>query len=147
MKRLIHRCAAITATLTIACFFLSSLTAELMGSPEQVAQVKHLIVFPGLFILIPAMALTGATGFAMGHSGKRIDQKKKRMRIAGINGVLVLLPAALYLNHLASAGLFNQTFYLIQALELMAGAINLSLMAMNIRDGLRMSSRPSSVLQ
>ena len=77
----------------------------------------------------------------MARSGGLINQKKKRMLIAGLNGVLILLPAAIYLNQLASQGIFNQTFYMIQVLELLAGAINLSLMGLNIRDGLRMSSR------
>jgi hypothetical protein len=32
-------------------------------------------------------------------------------------------------------------FYGVQALELLAGAVNLSLIAMNMRDGLRLSGR------
>jgi len=42
---------------------------------------------------------------------------------------------------LAAAGEFNTAFYAVQALELVAGAANLTLMGMNIRDGLTLSGR------
>jgi hypothetical protein len=45
----------------------------------------------------------------------------------------------------AAAGAFDTSFYLLQAIELLAGAVNLSLMALNIRDGLRMSGRLRAV--
>jgi hypothetical protein len=32
-------------------------------------------------------------------------------------------------------------FYLVQGLELLAGAVNLALMGLNMRDGLKMSGR------
>lgn len=67
-----------------------------------------------------------------------IGRKKKRMPIIALNGLLILLPCAIYLNVLASQGLFNQLFYLIQGVELIAGSINLTLMALNIRDVLNM---------
>lgn len=64
-----------------------------------------------------------------------IGKKKKRMSFIGANGLLVLLPAAVVLNQWSAAGSFDITFYLLQALELIAGAANLTLMALNIRDG------------
>jgi hypothetical protein len=45
------------------------------------------------------------------------------------------------LNHWAATGSFNTPFYLVQAIELIAGPINLILMSLNIRDGLRMAGR------
>lgn len=57
------------------------------------------------------------------------------------NGVLVLIPCAIFLDRWASVGVFDASFYLVQAIELIAGAVNLTLMAMNIRDGLRLSGR------
>jgi hypothetical protein len=56
------------------------------------------------------------------------------------NGMLVLMPAAIFLDLWASAGLFDSRFYLLQGAELIAGAIYRSLM-MNMRDGLRMTGR------
>ncbi len=45
------------------------------------------------------------------------------------------------LNRWALAGSFDTTFYAVQALELLAGATNLTLMGLNVRDGLRMTGR------
>lgn len=143
MKQIVHRTASIVATLCIATFFASSVLVELFGSLELVTTVKSLIVKPGLFILVPAIALTGATGFSLSSNrrGKLVDKKKARMPFIALNGMLVLLPAAIYLNMLAAAGEFGSTFYLIQGIELIAGATNLSLMSLNIRDGLKLSGR------
>ena len=52
-----------------------------------------------------------------------------------------VIPCAVFLNRWASAGTFDSTFYLVQGLELLAGAVNLTLMGLNIRDGLKMSGR------
>ena len=141
MKQVVHRIAAITATLCIAAFFSSTVLVELIGSPGSIASVKSLIVFPGLFILIPAIAMTAGTGFSLANrrTGRLVASKKKRMPLIGANGLLVLLPSAIYLDHLAATGSFGTPFFVVQGLELVAGATNLTLMSLNIRDGLRLS--------
>lgn len=48
MIKIVHRIAAITATLCIAIFFTSSVFVELFGSHESIAMIKRLIVLPGL---------------------------------------------------------------------------------------------------
>ncbi|MCP4407076.1 MAG: hypothetical protein GY807_04820 [Gammaproteobacteria bacterium] len=146
MKTFIHPLGGVIATLCIATFFTSTVVVELIGSHDAIATVKGLIVMPGLFILIPAIAATGGTGFALGkgRKGRLSEAKKKRMPIIGANGVLVLLPAAIFLDQWASAGAFDTKFYLVQGLELIAGAVNLTLMGMNIRDGLKMTGRMRS---
>ena len=63
------------------------------------------------------------------------------MPFIAANGVLILIPCALYLAALASRGEFGGGFYAVQALELAAGAVNLTLMSLNIRDGVRLSGR------
>ncbi|MGI9318347.1 MAG: hypothetical protein ACR2QW_13545 [bacterium] len=143
MKKNIHFTAGLLATLVIATFFTSTIIVELFGSSSAVTTVKSLIVMPGLFILIPAIAATGGTGFALSKSreGRLVLAKKNRMPFIGANGVLVLIPCAIFLDRWASAGSFDTTFYLVQGIELVAGAVNLTLMGMNIRDGLRMSGR------
>lgn len=143
MKQIIHRAAAIIATLCIAVFFSSTLMVELLGSQNSIVMVKSLIVFPGLFILVPAIAITGGTGFlsAKGRKGGLVDSKKKRMPFIGANGLLILLPSAIYLDRLAATGSFETTFYIVQGLELVAGAANLVLMSLNARDGLKLSGR------
>lgn len=143
----IHPFAAVVAMLCIATFFTSTILVELFGSYEAIATVKHLIVIPGLFILIPAIAATGGTGFALskGRKGQLIGNKRRRMPLIAANGLLVLLPAAIFLDQWAGTGSFDTKFYIVQGLELLAGAINLSLMGLNMRGGLIMSGRSRSV--
>jgi len=143
MLRKIHLLAALLATLTIAVFFTATLLVELFGSHAAIAGVKHLIVYPGLFILVPALAATGGTGFALSKTrqGRLVKAKMKRMPFIAANGLLVLLPAAILLNMWASQGAFDSRFYLVQAVELLAGATNLLLMGLNMRDGLKLTGR------
>jgi len=140
---ILHRLAAPIAILCIATFFSTTIFVELFGTAESIATLKSLIVWPGLFILVPSIALTGASGFvfAKARSRKLIQQKKKRMPFIGVNGILVLIPCAVFLDLWASAGAFDSRFYVVQAIELLAGTINLMLMGLNMRDGLRMSGR------
>ena len=147
MPKKIHLIAAVIATLTIAIFFTSTILVELFGSHEAIASLKSLIVMPGLFVLIPAIAATGGSGFALSKvsKGRLVETKMKRMPFIAANGLLVLLPAAIFLDQWASAGSFDTKFYVVQAVELLAGAINLTLMGLNMRDGLRVSGRFRSV--
>lgn len=143
MAQRIHFLAGLLATLTIASFFSATLLSELFGSPGTISNVKALILIPGLFILIPAIVATGASGFFLSKSrqGRLVAVKKKRMPFIAATGLLILVPCAIFLNQWAAAGIFDTTFYLVQGLELLAGATNLRLMGLNIRDGLRMSGR------
>lgn len=142
MKRKAHFLAGLLAILTIATFFLSTILVELFGSHEAVATIKSLIVVPGLFVLVPAIMATGGSGFALAKNrqGRIVDTKKKRMPFIAANGLLILVPSAILLNHWASAGVFDTTFYLVQGVELLAGAVNLTLMSLNFRDGLKIRS-------
>jgi hypothetical protein len=143
MRQRIHFFAGFLATLTIASFFSATLFSELLGSPGTVSAVKAWIVMPGLFILIPAIVATGASGFFLSKSrqGRLIAAKKKRMPFIAANGLLILVPCAIFLNRWAAVGTFDTTFYLVQGLELLGGVTNLGLMGLNIRDGLKMSGR------
>lgn len=138
-----HRIAAILATLVMAAFFASTVLVEMFGSAQAVASVKAWIVTPGLWILIPAMAVTGGSGFFLSRTrqGRLPQVKGKRMRWIAANGVLVLVPCAILLDRWAAAGAIDATFYVVQTMELMAGAVNLCLMGLNVRDGLRLAGR------
>jgi hypothetical protein len=146
--RRVHGFVAIVATLCIASFFCATLFTEAFGSQAAVARLKSLIVMPGLFILVPAIAITGGSGFFLSRSrrGRLVDTKKKRMPFIAANGLLVLVPCAIVLDRWAATGSLGTAFYAIQALELAAGATNLVLMGMNMRDGLRMSGRLRAAL-
>lgn len=143
MKSKIHLLAAIVATLCIATFFFATILVELFGSEKSISIVKNLIVMPGLLVLIPAMMITGGTGFACANKrrGNLIDKKKKRMPFIVVNGLLVLIPCAIFLSNWSAAGEFDEKFYIVQGIELLAGAINLILMSKNIRDGLRLAGK------
>ena len=143
MPKRAHLFAGILATACIATFFFSTIIAEAFGSHSSVANLKSLIVTPGLWILVPSIAITGGSGFflAKARKGRIADSKKKRMPIIAANGVLVLVPCAIVLNRWAASGSFDANFYIVQAIELLAGASNLTLMGLNIRDGLRLGGR------
>jgi hypothetical protein len=138
----LHPIAGIAGFLTILLFWTATVASELFGTVEAVVAVKRAIPW-GFTLLIPSLALAGASGFRMagGASAPLIVRKKRRMPIIAGNGILVLVPAALYLSALASRGDFGTAFYAVQAVELMAGALNITLMGLNVRDGLRLTGR------
>lgn len=142
MKTKIHAFAGGIGFVMILLFWTSTFTSELFASHETVATVKALIL-RGMFILIPAMAIAGGSGLAMGRKRKDAltKAKKSRMPVIALNGLLILVPAAWFLASKAAAGEFDSTFYTVQVIELIAGAANLTMMGLNIRDGLRMTSK------
>jgi len=144
MLRRIHPGAGIIAFLTILTFWSSTVVAELFGSVETITFVKQAIPW-GFLMLVPALAITGASGFWLAGTSSEptIVRKKRRMPFIAGNGLLILIPVALYLARLASRGEFDSLFYGVQAVELVAGAVNLTLMSLNIRDGLRLTGRLS----
>ena len=142
MKSKIHAIAGAIGFLTIATFWTTTLFSELFGDEASIASVKHFILW-GMLVLIPAMAAAGGSGFSLsgGRQGRLINTKKKRMPIIGANGLLILIPCAFFLAAKANGGEFDTTFYVVQGLELIAGVANLTLMGLNIRDGLRLTGR------
>jgi len=63
------------------------------------------------------------------------------MKIVAANGLLVLLPSAFVLASWANAGRFDGLFYALQGMELLAGGVNLTLLILNMRDGLKLTGR------
>jgi hypothetical protein len=60
------------------------------------------------------------------------------MPFIAANGILVLIPAALILSQKAAHAEFDGLFYVVQGLELVAGAANITLLGLNMRDGMKM---------
>ena len=83
---------------------------------------------------------TGFSGFRLGGRWKHpvVTAKRRRMPVIALNGLLVLVPCAFVLRHFAIDGALGTTFYAVQALELCAGALNIALISLNFRDGLRL---------
>lgn len=142
MKTIVHPVAGVLALLCIVSFWLSTALTELFGSTEAIQAVKTAIPW-GFLVLVPALAATGGSGFALsqGRRGGLVGTKIRRMPWIAANGVLVLIPAALFLAHKARAAEFDAVFYAVQVVELVAGAVNIALLGLNMRDGLRMKGR------
>ncbi|MHC4055303.1 hypothetical protein [Bradyrhizobium sp. 25ACV] len=142
MTRIIHPVAGAVALTTIATFWLSTALTELFASHASIATVKMAIPW-GFLLLVPALAVTGGSGFflAKGRRGGVIGAKIKRMPFIAGNGILLLIPSALFLAFKAKAAEFDTTFYAVQPLELLAGAMNIALLGLNMRDGFKMKGR------
>ncbi len=142
MIKSIHPVAGALAILTIATFWLSTALTELFASEATVTAVKMAIPW-GFLLLVPAIMATGGSGIALakGRRGGVIGAKVKRMPLIAANGILVLIPAALFLASKAGAAEFDTSFYVVQAIELTAGAANITMLGLNMRDGLKMKGR------
>jgi hypothetical protein len=143
MKKTVHAIAGTLALVIVTTFWIGTLISELLLDIPQVVAVKTAIVWPGLPLMVLAMAATGGSGFALGRGrqGRLLDAKQRRMRILGANGLLVMVPCALFLRAQAIDGQFDTAFYAVQVLELATGALQWTLLAANLRDGLRLSGR------
>ena len=143
MKTWIHAAAGAIALITVSVFWLSTAAVELFGDAAAVTTVKN-CVLAGTAVLIPAMIVVGASGFSLGKGWKSpvVARKKQRMRIIAANGLLVLVPSAFLLSGLADAGRFDNLFTIVQAIELVAGAVNITLLSLNMRDGLSLRRKP-----
>ncbi|MBQ4811387.1 hypothetical protein J8M20_08565 [Pseudoalteromonas luteoviolacea] len=133
----VHAVSATLALLLISTFFVSTSISEVVGDYDDIKTVKT-IIFYLIWVVIPLMGVAGITGnkLAPKAHGGIIGRKKRRMPFVAANGVLVLVPCAIYLKTLAVTGSFDSTFYIVQCVELIAGFLNITLMSLNMRDGL-----------
>jgi len=140
MPRIIHPVAGIIAILTISTFWLSTAISELFLSESAVVAVKTAIPW-GFLLLVPALAATGGSGFFLSRGQREglVGTKLKRMPFIAANGLLILIPAALFLASKARAGEFDTVFYVMQAAELIAGATNITLLGFSMRDGMKLT--------
>lgn len=148
MKAKVHAAAGAAALLVVGSFWLATVATEFSGNLETIAAVKA-GVLAGMAVLIPLMIVAGASGFslAQGWKSPTVLRKKRRMRIVAANGMLVLLPSAYVLAGWAEEGRFDAAFLALQALELAAGALNIALLSLNMRDGLALRRKPSRVVR
>jgi len=149
MKRKLHPVAGVLTILIIGAFWVLTLGSELFGTEDNIRTVKVLIPW-GFLVLIPSLALAGGTGFVLGRgrTEQLITRKSKRMLFIAANGFVIMMPAALFLAYKADVYAFDATFYAVQVLELVMGALNIALLSLNLLDGLRLTGRrPYTVLQ
>ena len=140
--RRVHLAASTGALLIVVSFLGATIAVETVGAEPDVAAVKHWIA-RALVVFVPVVAVAGITGrWLAGRSrGPVVSRKFRRMQLIAGTGILVLLPSALTLDHLAGEGRFDAAFAVVQTLELLAGASNVTLLALNFRDGMRMRAQ------
>lgn len=136
-----HITATVIAVITIGSFFSFSLIAEIIGENLFIKQVKTGILYslPILLIVMPVLGISGKK-LAGNSTNPMILKKMKRMKIIAING-LVLISLAIYLYYHAIYKTIDTTFLFIQLAELLIGALNLAMITMNIKTGLKLSER------
>lgn len=142
MLKRFHAAAGALAFATILTFWTTTIWAEALGTVDQLIAVKQAIV-RGLWILVPSLAAAGISGRLLTRNPRLplIGAKMRRMQIAAGLGIGILIPAAILLARWSAAGNFGTGFIAVQTLELAAGATNITLLALNVRDGLRLSGR------
>lgn len=140
--RLLHRFAGAVALAILLVFQASTIVAETSLSHASVILVKDMIVL-GLIPRILCMATAGITGNLIARKplAGLPRTKANRMKIVAVNGLVILIPAALWLDRAANANAFGTSFYAVQAVEIVAGLLNATLLVLNMRDGLTMTRK------
>lgn len=139
MIRYLHIIASVLAYTMMGTFWIATVLAELFMSDELIAVTKHDISV-ALLVFVPLILITGLTGFKMGRTSNNpvVTRKKRRMPWIAGNGLLILVPSAYFLSSRAQAGQFDSYFYTVQFIELIAGAVNIYLISLNLADGVRL---------
>jgi hypothetical protein len=138
----LHGVSGAAALGLVACFWSLALWCELGASAATVVVLRQGILY-ALPLLVLALATAGASGARLAGRvpGPAARAKLRRMRLAAVNGLLVLIPAAVFLGLRARAGDLSGPFATVQAAELCAGAVNMVLLGRNLAAGLAMRAR------
>lgn len=141
MKSRVHAIAGTIAITLISLFMVSTILSELLGETGTVQLVKTTILY-ALAILIPSVMIAGGSGRSLGSGRTAPVLTSKKRRTAGVAaiGLLVLVPCAVVLQRLAAAEDFGFLFGIVQAVELVGGAVNLTLLVLNARAGRALSA-------
>ena len=128
MIKKLHPVAGIIAFLTILGFWLSTIAVELRGDHAEIAAVKLGILW-GLLLLVPAIALAGASGFRLGGQSRNptIVIKRKRMPLIAFNGIAILVPCAVLSAAACQRRAVRSDFYGGASARTGGGAVNLAL--------------------
>ncbi|MDO6500749.1 hypothetical protein [Photobacterium sanguinicancri] len=141
--KIVHRLAGIIALLMITTFFTSSVVTDLFGSYATITLVKQTIL-QWVAVLVLSMMVVGISGKKLYPAEPKgvLAVKAMRLKIAAFNGVVILIPAAYFLAAWSAEGLFDARYWLLQVVELLAGATNATMIGLNIRDGVRLGKKP-----
>jgi len=137
----LHLAAAAGAIAVITTFLVASAVTELAGDAGDIRVLRRGILL-GLPLLIGFLITAALTGRRLAGRSRSavVRRKRRRLQAAAAAGLLVLVPCALILDHLASAPT-GPVVAALEIAELSFGALNLSLLTLNFRDGRRMTRR------
>jgi hypothetical protein len=140
-----HLAAAVGAITFITTFLLSSTVTELIGNAADVNTLRQWIVF-GLPLLVGCLAAAALTGRRLARKSRAavIRRKLRRMQIVAAAGSVVLIPCALILDGLTAGASNGGVVSALEITEILAGALNLTLLVLNFRDGRGLTRRPRS---
>ena len=132
----IHLTAAAGAVTLITTFLISSAVTELAGNAADVHSLRQRIVY-GLPLLIGCLAAAALTGRRLARKSRAavIRRKQRRMQVVAALGIIVLAPCALILDALTAGAVVTG----LVITEMLVGALNLTLLLLNVRDGRRLS--------
>jgi hypothetical protein len=135
-----HLAAAVGALALIMTFLILTTVTELIGTAGDVHIVRQWIVF-GLPVLIGCLATAALSGRRLARNSRAavIRRKQRRMQIVALAGILVLVPCALILDDLTASASAGGVVTALEITEILAGALNLTLLALNFRDGRRLT--------
>jgi hypothetical protein len=135
-----HLAAAVGALALITTFLVVTTVTELIGTAGDVHIVRQWIVF-GLPVLIGCLATAALSGSRLARNSRAavIRRKQRRMQIVAAAGILVLVPCALILDDLTASASAGGVVTALEIAEILAGALNLTLLALNFRDGRRLT--------
>jgi hypothetical protein len=139
MKKRAHKISSMFGFILILSFQISTVVSEALGDHDMIATVKRLILY-GICVLIPVMLIAAISGRSLAGGAKHplILKKMQRMKMIGFNAVMILIPSAVVLYLLSNAGYWGNWFVTVQVLEIISGITNVSLMGLNIRDGIKL---------
>lgn len=139
---LVHGLSGAAALGIVLCYWSMALYAEVLASADTVILLRQVILYV-LPLLVLCLATAGASGAKLAGRSQapQIRAKSTRMRLAALNGLLVLIPAAVFLGLRARTGDLSGPFAAVQILELCAGALNIVLLGLNMRAGLALKAR------
>ena len=138
----IHLAASLAALAIVSSFLVCSASVEAFGDEGDIRGAKAWILRV-LVLLIPIVAAAGVSGRRLaGRSRAAVVRRKlRRMKAIGATGMLVLVPCAITLERLAAQNDFGLAFATVQAVELLGGTLNLTLMMLNFRDGMALRTK------
>jgi hypothetical protein len=138
----IHLVASLAALAIVSSFLVGSAAVEAFGDESDIRAAKQWILAM-LVVLIPIVAAAGVSGRRLaGRSRAAVVRRKlRRMKTIGATGLLVLVPCAVALERLAAHNDFGLVFATVQGVEVLGGTLNLTLLILNLRDGMALTTK------